>query len=57
VSSFGWKWDLLGPSSQGGEDTKRTLEAAMQSFDRVVHLRMVSGGLTMRNVEHVAELV
>ncbi len=57
MSSFGWKWDLLGPSSQGGEDTKRTLEAAMQSFDRVVHLRMVSGGLTMRNVEHVAELV
>jgi hypothetical protein len=37
--------DLLSPSCCGGTSTKRILEAAMQSLDCTVHLRMISGGL------------
>jgi hypothetical protein len=44
--------DLLGSSCCSSVGRKRILEAAMQSFDYAVRLRMVSPGLAMQNVEH-----
>jgi hypothetical protein len=46
--------DLRSPSSHSGVGPKRFLEEAMQSFNPAILLRMVSSGLVMQNVKHIA---
>jgi len=47
--------DLFGPVGRGGASLESVLEAAVQSFDGTVRLRMVGGGLAMPNIEHSAK--
>ncbi len=47
---------LLGPCRRSCTCAKRILEAAVQSFDRPLQLRMVSSCLPIRDVEHLASL-
>ena len=48
--------DLFGPIGRGGARLQSVLEAAVQSFDYAVRLRVVSGGLAMPNIEYSAKL-
>jgi hypothetical protein len=46
--------NLFGTIGHGGAGLKSVLKATVQSFDGIVRLRMVGGGLAMRNIEHLA---
>ena len=48
--------DLFGPIGRRGARLQSVLEAAVQSFDYAVRLRVVSGGLAMLNIEYSAML-
>jgi len=48
--------DLFGPIGCSGARLQSILEAAVQSFDYAVRLRVVGGGLAMPNIEDSAKL-
>ena len=48
--------DLFGPVGSGGASLESVLEAAVQSFDGTVRLRVVGSGLAMPNSGDSAKL-
>ena len=48
--------DLFGPVGRGGASLESVLEAAVESFNGTVCLRMIGGGLVMPNIEHSAKI-